>query len=97
MVLGWVLNEIDERARNALLPRLLRLAAQGTRLLIVEPIATRLSPWWPIWRDAFNRAGGRADEWRFRVDLPGLVRRLDQASGMRHDELTARSLWVGRS
>ncbi len=96
VVLGWVINEVDDRTRDALLPRLLELAARGTRTLIVEPIATRVSPWWLEWRDAFERAGGRADEWRFREELPGLVRRLDKASGMRHEELTARTLWIAR-
>jgi hypothetical protein len=61
-------------------------------VLIVEPIATRVTPWWTEWTSAFEAAGGQADEWRVRVELPDLLRRLDRATGMRHDELTARSL-----
>ena len=96
LVAGWVINELNEGGRTALLPRLLDLAARGTRVLIVEPIATSISPWWPQWAEAFTRAGGRSDEWRFRVELPDIVRRFDRAAGMRHDELTARSLWLAR-
>jgi O-methyltransferase domain len=92
LIAGWVLNELNDQTRSSLLPRFLDLAARGTRVLIVEPIATRVSPWWPAWATTFASAGGRADQWRFRVALPDLVRRLDRASGMRHDELTARSL-----
>jgi len=94
LVAGWVVNELEDRARTELLPRLVDLAARGVRVLIVEPIATSVSPWWPEWSAAFEAAGGRADEWRFRMELPQLVRRLDKAAGMRHDEVTARSLWL---
>jgi hypothetical protein len=62
--------------------------------LIVEPIATRVSPWWPEWAHAFQSSGGRADEWKFRVELPDLLKRFDRAAGLRHDELKARSLFV---
>lgn len=94
IVAGWVMNELAPDVRDQLLPRLLSAAASGCRVLIVEPIARRVSPWWPAWADAFIAAGGRADEWKFRITLPELVRRLDRASGMRHDELKARSLYV---
>jgi hypothetical protein len=94
LVTGWVINELPEQTRTALLPRLLDVARNGTRVLVVEPIATRASPWWPAWQAAFERAGGRADEWRFGVELPAIVKQLDKAAGMRHDELTARSLWL---
>lgn len=96
LVAGWVLNEVSEPIRRQLLPRFLDLAARGTSVLIVEPIATSVSPWWPEWATAFSAAGGRADEWRFRMELPQLLRRLDKAAGMRHDELLARSLWLRR-
>jgi hypothetical protein len=95
LIAGWVVNELDDEGRRELLPRLLDLAARRVRVLIVEPIATAVSPWWPEWAAAFQAAGGRADEWRFRIELPDLLRRLDKAAGMRHDELTARSLWAG--
>lgn len=94
VVAGWLLNEIGDQARAAVQSRLLAAAAAGTQVLIVEPIATRVAPWWGDWTQAFARVGGRADEWRFRVDLPGLIRRFDDAAGLRHDELTARSLYA---
>jgi hypothetical protein len=95
LVSGWVVNELSEAARDGLLRRLFDLTARGTRILVVEPIATSISPWWPQWARAFERAGGRADEWRVRLELPPMLRRLDRAAGLRHDELTARTLWIG--
>jgi hypothetical protein len=94
VVAGWVLNEVTDLTRRELLPRFLDLAARGTRVLIVEPIATRVSPWWRDWAAEFERAGGRADEWKVPADLPDLLRRLDRATGLRHDQLKARTLWL---
>ena len=97
IVAGWMVNELDAPSRDALLSKLLRAAKGGTQVLIVEPIATRISPWWPDWTRAFAAAGGRQDEWRLPTTLPDLVKRLDVAAGLRHDVLTARSIYaVGR-
>jgi len=96
IVAGWLVNELDESSRDALLTRLLRAAEQGVAVLIVEPIATRVSPWWSDWAPRFVDAGGRADEWRFRLTLPELCRRLGSAAGLRQDALTARSIYAAR-
>jgi hypothetical protein len=96
LVAGWVMNEISDTSRAELLPRLLDRARRRTRILIVEPIAMTISPWWPEWSKAFEHAGGRADEWKLPVELPDLIRRLDKSTGLRHDQLKARSLFVGR-
>jgi ubiquinone/menaquinone biosynthesis C-methylase UbiE len=95
IVAGWVMNEIDAALRDTLLARFLEYAAKGCQVLVIEPIATRISPWWPQWADRFTQAGGRADEWKFRVVLPDLIRRLDKAAGLRHDMLSARTLYAG--
>jgi hypothetical protein len=57
-------------------------------------VARAVAPWWDDWRGAIENAGGRADEWRFALTLPDIVRRLDRAAGLSHDVLTARSLWL---
>jgi SAM-dependent methyltransferase len=91
---AFTLNELDERGRDRVLKAMAAGAAGGVSALVVEPIAGRVSPWWPAWAERFTAAGGRADEWRFRVELPDLVRRLDRAAGLDHRELRARSLWL---
>ncbi len=93
---AFTVNELDQDARSRLLARMLHAATDGARLLVVEPIARATTPWWNGWSAAFASAGGRDDEWRFPVDLPPLVRRLDAAAGLDHRELTGRSLWLGR-
>lgn len=94
IVAGWMINELDERARAAVRAKLWEAARAGTALLVVEPIATRVSPWWPEWADEFARHGGRADQWRLPVELPDLLQQFDRATGMDHRELTARSLFL---
>jgi hypothetical protein len=91
---AYTANELDETARGKLLERLLVAAGAGAAILVVEPLARRAVPWWEGWRAAFAAAGGRADEWRFRVPLPERLALLDKAAGLDHRELGARSLWI---
>jgi SAM-dependent methyltransferase len=95
IVAAFAVNEIaDRETRNALLSRFVERATKGDRVLVVEPLAGFVARWWDAWRDVIARAGGRADEWRFRVELPPIVAKLDRAAGLDHRELTARSLWL---
>jgi hypothetical protein len=92
---AFALNELPDASRDALMGRLLDRAARGDRLLVVEPIAGFVARWWDHWRQRVESAGGRGDEWRFHVELPPLLAKLDRAAGLDHRELTGRSLYVG--
>jgi hypothetical protein len=94
---AFTLNELDDAARDALMDTLVERASRGDRVLVVEPVAGFVARWWNRWRDAFESAGGRADEWRVRAELPPIVAKLDRAAGLNHREITGRSLWLGRS
>jgi SAM-dependent methyltransferase len=91
---AFALNELPDAARDRLLSRLADRSAQGDRVLVVEPLAGGIARWWNRWRDAIERAGGRADEWRVRVELPAIVAKLDRAAGLDHREITGRSLFL---
>jgi hypothetical protein len=95
IVAAFALNELTDASRDEVMQRLLERAAAGDRVLVVEPIAGFVARWWDRWRASIEQAGGRADEWRFRIDLPAIVAKLDRAVKLDHRELTARSLWVG--
>jgi len=94
---AFTVNELPDATRDALLDQMLGRAARGDSVLVVEPVAGFVARWWNRWRDAFERAGGRADEWRIRAELPPIVAKLDRAAGMKHGEITGRSLWIGDS
>jgi SAM-dependent methyltransferase len=97
MLAAFALNELADASRDALMERLLERAAHGDHLLIVEPIAGFVARWWDRWRARVEAVGGRGDEWRFRIELPPLVAKLDRAAKFDHRELTGRSLWIGGS
>ena len=91
---AFTMNELPDPERDALLARLVERARRGDRVLIVEPLAGFVARWWNRWRDTFEAAGGRADEWRLRTELPAIVAKLDRAAGLNHREITGRSLWL---
>jgi hypothetical protein len=93
-VAAFTLNELPDGAREELLARLLETGRDGAPVLVVEPLARRVAPWWTRWAAAAREAGGRDDEWRFPADLPDSVARLGRAAGLDPRELTARTVWL---
>jgi hypothetical protein len=94
LLAAFSVNELPAGTRDRLLDRFLDRARRGDAVLVVEPVARAIAPWWSAWQAAFSAAGGRSDEWRFRTELPDIVAKLDRAAGLDHRELTARSLWL---
>ncbi|HEX4824772.1 MAG TPA: methyltransferase domain-containing protein [Candidatus Polarisedimenticolaceae bacterium] len=94
VIAAYAINELPDAVRETMRERLLAAAKAGSRVIIVEPIAKRPFPWWPVWEKAFVEAGGRADTWRFPALLPARMKLLDKAAGLDHRELTARSLAI---
>ena len=97
IVAAFALNELTDASRDGLMQVLLERVAGGDRLLVVEPVAGFVARWWDRWRQSIEQMGGRADEWRFRIELPPIVAKLDRAAKLDHRELTARTLWLSRS
>jgi hypothetical protein len=94
VLVAFTVNELDDQGRGTLLPKLLEHAQHGGRVLVVEPLAGFVAPWWKQWQHLFEQAGGRGDEWRVRPELPAIVQKLDRAAGLNHREITGRSLWL---
>ena len=93
-IAAYVLNELPADTRTRVLEQLFAAGAQGVRVLILEPIARAVAPWWDDAASQAAQQGGRADEWRFRASLPPLLQTLDKAAGLDHRELTVRSIWL---
>lgn len=93
IIAAYVLNELPDAARVRIEERLLETAAHGGRLLVIEPIARTVAPWWDDLAARLARVGARADQWRVPIDLPPLLQKFDRAAGLNHRELTFRSLF----
>lgn len=93
IVAAYVLNELTPPLRASVEDQLVAAASSGRRVLILEPIARGIAPWWDAAAARVRATGGRADEWRFQVALPPLVKLLDRAAGLHHEEITVRSLY----
>jgi hypothetical protein len=92
-LLAYAVNELAETPRARLLDALAAaLATQQAALLIVEPIAKKDRSWWPEWAARLAPAGAVEREWRFRADLPPLLREVAKGAGLDPRELTARTL-----
>jgi hypothetical protein len=91
---AFVLNELAPISRAALVSRFVERHRAGSSVLIVEPLARSVTPWWEGLRRELQPMGGHSAEWRFRTPLPSLVARLDRAAGLDHRELSGRFLWL---
>jgi len=94
VIAAFTINELDAAARDRFRHQFSTVAGNGAPVLVIEPIARRLTSWWDEWAGEWKRSGGREDEWRFRVDLPQRLALMDKAAGLDHRELTGRSLWL---
>ncbi len=94
-VCGWSLNELPSATRGLAFDALLRAAARGARVLVIEPLATSAAPWWPDWVVRATAAGARADTWRFSTPLPAALAALDRDAGFDREALTARRVYFG--
>ena len=94
IVAAYVLNELPEAIRRDVLDQLQRRAAAGARVLILEPIARAVAPWWEDAVRQFSSVGSRSDEWRFSLERPPMVALFDKAAGLDHREMKVRSIYV---
>jgi hypothetical protein len=94
LIFGWSLNELDSRIATGMLHDLARIATRGAPILVIEPIAGGVAPWWPD-AEAAEALGARASEWRFDVALPNALAAAARDAGLSKAELTARTLTWG--
>jgi hypothetical protein len=94
VIAAFTINELDDAVRDRFRKEFFTVAEKGAPVLVIEPIARRVTSWWDEWAREWKAAGGREDEWRFRVELPERLALMDKAAGLDHRELTGRSLWL---
>lgn len=95
LLAAYTVNELDAVRRATLLEWLGGAIARGAALLVVEPVARGIAPWWGEWSAGLLPLGARVDEWRFSDRLPQRLRVMDRAAGLDHQVRTARTIWIG--
>ncbi len=91
-VAAYTLNELPDEARQRVEQQLLERARRGGRVLIVEPLARAVAPWWDDMAQRVSALGGRTDEWKVPVDVPPIARELGTAAGLNYRELRFQTL-----
>ena len=92
VIAAYLLNELPEAARTATEDALLAAAARGGRVLVIEPIARSVTPWWDATAARFTARGGRADHWHLTVETPAEVAAFGRAAGLSQGEIRIRTL-----
>jgi SAM-dependent methyltransferase len=92
LVAGWLVNELEREPQERLLEALLGARERGARLLVLEPLAGPISPWWDTWQPRFTAAGVCARPLKRSLELPAWIARMDKAAGLSHRPLGARVL-----
>lgn len=93
LVAGWVLNECSAAARETLVGGLQAAVREGAAVLILEPLAGAVAPWFDTVAERLAPLGTRTTEARFHDERPTWVAKMDRAAGLDHRELRARVLW----
>jgi SAM-dependent methyltransferase len=92
LVLGWFLNELGDAPRETLLAAIEASCARGASLLLLEPLARGVAPWWDAAARRLSRAGVTSHEVKIAPERPDWIERLDDAAGLDHREVGARVL-----
>lgn len=92
VVLAFVANELPAPDRSALFVRLRAARERGAGLVLLEPLARGIAPWWGDLAATWAGLGVADLEPRGPIVRPDWIERLDEASGLDHRELGARAL-----
>jgi SAM-dependent methyltransferase len=90
---GWLLNEGGPALRARLGGVFARALREGARVLVLEPLARGVSPWWDDFAAELAPAGAASALMKWTIERPDWIARLDAAAGLDHREIGARVLW----
>lgn len=92
IVAGWAVNELEPAARARLLETVVIAVTRGACLLMLEPLARGIAPWWDDWARTLQPLGATSGDCKFDVDLPPRLAEFAKAAGLSTGPLGARVL-----
>jgi hypothetical protein len=90
IIAGWALNELDTAARAKVLDAIDALVTRGASLVILEPLARGVAPWWDDWAARLAPRGVKAGDVKLDIALPQPLAGFSDAAGFRKQELGVR-------
>lgn len=91
---AYLINELSEEERERLQEQLLAAHGKGARVLVIEPVAKRVAPWWPALCNRWAPHGARETTWILDLKLPERWHALSHAAGLDHRRTKVRTLWL---
>jgi hypothetical protein len=92
-IAAYTLNELSDAGRERVEHQLIERTRRGGCVLIMEPLARGVAPWWADMARRMAALGGRTDEWKLTVDVPPIVRLLGTAAGLNYRELRFQTIF----
>ncbi len=93
IVAGWAINEMPAATQARLLEALATSAERGASVLILEPLARRVSPWWDAWVGRLSPLGADTADLQLADRAPEWLDDLARSAGL--SALSgARVLWI---
>jgi hypothetical protein len=93
VIAGWTINELAKADRDQLLDVVDQLLARGVTLVVLEPLARGVAPWWDEWAARLAPRNVRECDVKAEVDLPAPLDAFSEAAGFRKKELGVRVMF----
>jgi len=97
IIAGWSVNELANGDRDQLLDVFDQLLERGVSLVILEPLARGVAPWWDDWVARLAPHGVQANDIKADVSLPAPLSSFSDAAGFKKKELGVRAMLRFRS
>ena len=97
VIAGWTINELSKADRDQLLDVLDQLLERGASLVVLEPLARGVAPWWDEWAARLAPHNVRESDVKGDVDLPAPLDSFSDAAGFRKKELGVRAMTAVRT
>ena len=93
VIAGWTINELAKTGRDELLDVLDQLLERGATLVVLEPLARGVAPWWNEWATRLAPRNVHEGDVKAEVDLPAPLDAFSDAAGFRKKDLGARVMY----
>jgi hypothetical protein len=93
IIAGWAVNELTKADREELLEMLDQLLERGASLVVLEPLARGVAPWWDDWAARLSARNVRAGDVKADVSLPEPLASFSDSAGFKKKELGVRVMY----